>query len=82
MAQAEKAAPKAKSAPRSAAKAARHRLAEDLYWTLGGEADDAFWEVYSAVWRALGNDDPDNPDPPNMQELRAHLKEFRMNHGL
>ena len=82
LAQAEKAAPKAKSAPRSAAKAARHRLAEDLYRTLGGEVDNAFWEVYSVVWRGLGNDDPDNPDPPNMQELRAHLKKFCTNNTL
>lgn len=72
--QAENAAPKAKAAPRSAAKAARLRLAEDLCRALGGKDDHFFWEVFAAVWRALIIDNPDNPDPPNMQDTRAHVK--------
>ena len=74
---AEKAAPKAKARPPDRAKAARLRLAASLCRALGGEIDPAFDAVFRAVYRALVGDDPDHPDPPNMQATRRHLRELK-----
>ncbi|KZY47986.1 hypothetical protein A3731_07280 [Roseovarius sp. HI0049] len=82
LARAEDAAPKPKARQPDRGKAARQRLAADLCRALGGETDEAFWEVFAAVWRALDKDNADNPDPPNMQDIRAHLKKMRMKGNL
>lgn len=79
---AEVAAPAAKGRQPDLATAARLRLAVDLCRALGGADDAPFWQVFGAVWRMLVGDDPDRPDPPDMQATRKHLRGLRQRGGL
>ena len=82
LARAEAAAPKAKAPPPDPGKAARERLAAGVCRALGGEVDGAFEEAFGAIWRALTDDDADNPDPPHMQATRDYIRDLKKNGGL
>ena len=82
LARAEAAAPKAVAPPPDPGKAARERLAAGVCRALGGEVDGAFEEVFGAIWRALTDDDADNPDPPHMQATRDYIRDLKENGGL